>query len=287
MDLRNSDVKLFFLTHHKCGSGWFNNIHFELTKIMGLRMHIINNNDFGFKHINDYYSDKKLNFLSFNNADPDFIDFDDNFRAVHVVRDPRDIIVSGYFSHKNTHPLHAKTDDIKAMREHRKVLNKVSQEEGLIEEIHFSKKWYIQKLDKLARHGQDKVMRLHFEEITNNPSDFYHAIISQFGLNLLSKASYIDWLLGFYNKIAITGYNRVGIGFPYKRTSISRKELDVLLNKFTWEKLTRGRSKGLEDKTNHFRKGKKGDWKNYFTPSVYSEFKKELGETIGLLGYET
>lgn len=51
-------------------------------------------------------------------------------KASHVTRDPRDIIVFGFFSHKWSHPI-----ENEAHEEYRKWLNSVSDEEGLLFEV--------------------------------------------------------------------------------------------------------------------------------------------------------
>ena len=55
-------------------------------------------------------------------------------RAFHVVRDPRDILVSAYFSHLKTHP----TDNWPELGAHRAHLSTLSKEEGLFAEMDFS-----------------------------------------------------------------------------------------------------------------------------------------------------
>jgi len=54
-----------------------------------------------------------------------------NYRAFMMVRDPRDIIVSGYFSHKNSHS----TESWKDLENIRKKLNELSLNDGLMYEI--------------------------------------------------------------------------------------------------------------------------------------------------------
>lgn len=47
-----------------------------------------------------------------------------------------------------------------------------------------------------------------------------------------------------------------------------------------------GREKGEEDPSSHYRKGKAGDWCNYFTPYHVRVFKEMFPELVTKLGYE-
>jgi len=54
----------------------------------------------------------------------------------------------------------------------------------------------------------------------------------------------------------------------------------------TFEKLSKGRRPGEENKGSFFRKGVIGDWKNYFSEENVVTFKKIAGDTLIAAGYE-
>ena len=54
----------------------------------------------------------------------------------------------------------------------------------------------------------------------------------------------------------------------------------------SFEKLSKGRTRGQEDPTSFFRKGIAGDWRNVFTEEDKVLFKKEAGDLLIKLGYE-
>jgi lipopolysaccharide transport system ATP-binding protein len=68
---------------------------------------------------------------------------------------------------------------------------------------------------------------------------------------------------------------------PVDRTAFRKI---VVNNRF--ERLTRGRQRGQEEVTSHARKGVAGDWQNYFTETMKSEFKKLYGDLLIAAGYE-
>ncbi len=69
------------------------------------------------------------------NAEYDKIDNLRNYRGFHVIRGPRDVVVSGYFSHLYSHAL---SDGWLALTMHREQLKKVNIDEGLLLEIDFA-----------------------------------------------------------------------------------------------------------------------------------------------------
>jgi len=56
-----------------------------------------------------------------------------DWRAVHFTRDPRDLLVSAYFSHKHSHGLHS----VPGLRAHREALCSTGIETGLLMEMDF------------------------------------------------------------------------------------------------------------------------------------------------------
>jgi hypothetical protein len=62
--------------------------------------------------------------------------------------------------------------------------------------------------------------------------------------------------------------------------------VDNCVSAASFEKLSRGRERGVEDPTSFYRKGIAGDWKNHFTEEDRRVFKEEAGELLIRLGYE-
>lgn len=66
----------------------------------------------------------------------------------------------------------------------------------------------------------------------------------------------------------------------------SEKTVKMCVNAASFEKLSKGRTRGQEDPTSFFRKGIAGDWINVFTEQDKALFKKEAGDLLIRLGYE-
>ncbi len=58
------------------------------------------------------------------------------------------------------------------------------------------------------------------------------------------------------------------------------------VRKNTFEQRSGGRRRGVENVSQHLRKGTPGDWSNIFTPKVKTAFKKKYGQVLIRAGYE-
>jgi hypothetical protein len=72
----------------------------------------------------------------------------------------------------------------------------------------------------------------------------------------------------------------------FLRAEASEKTVKRCVNAASFEKLSKGRTRGQEDPTSFFRKGIAGDWSNVFTEQDKVLFKKEAGDLLIRLGYE-
>jgi len=83
-------------------------------------------------------------------------------KGFHVVRDPRDMVVSGYYSHKSSHPPGAWLDN------HRQKLQSLQLEEGITEEIRYARNnSYLEFMNKWPYKSNPLVLELKFEMLTN------------------------------------------------------------------------------------------------------------------------
>jgi hypothetical protein len=64
-------------------------------------------------------------------------------------------------------------------------------------------------------------------------------------------------------------------------------QIDEMVERNRFDKLSGGREVGQEQKNSFFRKGKAGDWKNHFSEQHKAECKKVAGDWLIRYGYET
>lgn len=185
---------------------------------------------------------------------PLFLSFDcfksiikpNNYRAFFVIRDPRDITVSLYYSFLYSHR------EVGKISVARSTLQQKTQSDGLLQVID----WTIESkvFDALSSWGKVKdteynIKIFRFEDLISD-NQFKH-------FQELMKHCQID---------------------------IPDATLKVVLSDLSFQSLS-GRSKGSEDISSHYRKGVSGDWKNHFNSDVESHFFESTGNLLQDTGY--
>ena len=276
--------KLFFFGHHKCATSLFNRMNIDLMKFYGKKLIILNQLNSEFDSINEFYEFKKAGFLNYNNAKIDKINLEDDFLGIHVFRDPRDLIVSAYFSHKYSHSANSAWGENKLIH-HRKKLVSLSLKKGLMEEIQFSRK-NIERILSLFESSSKKIKHFKLEDIIKDNLFFYKEFLTFYSLGLKdSSFTLINQNINFLLSKSPIDVNLKS--FFFGRTKhITHKRLNAIVEKNNFKNLSGGRKKGEEDKKSHFRKGIAGDWKNYFDKDVLAMFNETYPNYVKRLGYQ-
>ena len=240
----NDKEYIVYFGHHKCATTWIAKILREISKRAGLSI-ADNASAATLKQlkISDY------NIICDRSAVKTDVDLFSNFNyhAFHVIRDPRDVIVSGYFSHKKTHPV----DNWPRLIPHRIKLNCVSLEEGIKLEMDFSS-GILQTMHDWD-YNNPRVFETRFEKLTIDPLNEYIKIFTFLGL------------------------------YPHL---ISNHTLQIVIDMFSFKRMSKGRKIGEEDASSHYRKGVPGDWVNYIYGDNKLYFKDKFGQMLIDLGYE-
>lgn len=171
----------------------------------------------------------------------------DRARAFFVLRDPRDVLVSWYFSIRYSHGV------MSDIGERRRRLRELPLEEGLLEMLEYVAEFGLfDALDSWSRHApeDDRVTLVRFEDLTG-PG----------GADELERV------------------------FRHLDVAMPRRTLDRLWSHHSFERLS-GRRRGEEDPKAHYRKGLPGDWKNHFDAAVEARFRALTGDLVERLGYE-
>jgi hypothetical protein len=227
-----------------------------------------------------FVKEKKIDFLSYTTADISFVRKLEDFLGFHIIRDPRDIVVSAYFSHLYSHP----TKEWPALVNHRKKLQKASKEEGLHLEMEFRKGEFECLYD--WDYSQSNVLELKMEDMIRSP---YETIVKAF--SYLRIVDDIPSMKKRFIFIFVSAINRLKTkGLIPIRISQQKVPVDAILlysyqNSFS--RKSKGRKQGEENIKSHYRKGIAGDWKNHFTKEHIYYFKKNYNDLLIKLGYET
>jgi len=279
-------LKHAYYSHHKCATGWSNSILRELCFHLGLRHKTAHGAQQYGSHggLRSWVGVHRVEFLAFTNAKIEQANSLPPHRGFHVVRDPRDVLVSAYFSHKNSHP----TKDWPELEEHRKALQSLSKEEGLLKEIEFSRQFLepMQNWD----YDQDHILEVKMEELTGDPGQKFREILSH--LELLGEQGEspgaVSKLRQYGNRGFYKLHHEISLPLPRRLSvedAIHPDVLDAILHAHRFEKMAGGRAKGEENTKSHYRKGKPGDWQNHFTDAVERAFKNSYGDIVSKLGY--
>ncbi|BAU40427.1 Chromosome partition protein Smc [Leptolyngbya sp. O-77] len=169
--------------------------------------------------------------------------------AFFVTRDPRDMLVSWYFSMRYSHqPI---VDDVSLVRE---LLNSKSEKEGLKQSIRLLASFDLFESihSWINASSEDKdIILIKYEDLTSSNN-----------VNV-----FMDLFRGF------------GIDVP-------ENILREVLEEYEFEHLT-GRKKGLQDLQAHLRKGIEGDWINFLDDEILEEFQNFAGDLSEKLGYKS
>jgi hypothetical protein len=172
------------------------------------------------------------------------------YKAFFVMRDPRDIVISWYFSAKYSH---RKYPPIKKIR---KILQTMNDEEailylcktvfkGSLPLYRAMGNWY------LHRKENERIIVLRYEELIGEKKiDTFKRLMAHLDM------------------------------------TFTEKDIEHLLEKYHFERFSRGRAAGVENIKSHYRKGVSGDWKNYFSEEHKKIFKEEHGQLLIDLNYE-
>jgi len=274
---------LCFFGHHKCASTWIHNILDAVAADAGWKLAYLFDEKLFDCDLPHYLERERTDFLSYVNADQKHVNDLPPHRGFHVIRDPRDLVASAYFSHKNSHP----TETWPELVGHREKISGLSKEEALFEEMDFNAHF----IDHIAtwNYDQPHVLELKQEEFTTDPYRGFLRVFEFLGAldeEHYAKRSQVRYLLQATTNIL----NRLSNGWWPLRVPMDRIPGERLMgvaydNRF--QKFSKGRVKGKVDDKSHYRKGVGGDWINHFTPEHVTEFKKRWPGLVSRLGYET
>lgn len=260
-----------YFGHHRCATLWTASIIKAFTRELGVR--VAQEDRYG-----KLPADLGANdFLIHLNATQELIGLlpHRNYRAFHVIRDPRDILVSSYFSDRYSHPVYGQS-----LAQFREELNQVEFDEGLRLELDRR----TAEFNALAGwdYQNPNVYETRYEVLTVQPAEEFAKILRFLGIPVheAGAAPLADRATLMLNK----GLRRLNLP-SLKAGGIPREFLDQVIARQAFQKLA-GRSKGNEDQKSHYRKGVAGDWVNYLLGANKDLFKERWGQLLVNLGYE-
>jgi len=216
----------------------------------------------GYRHFNslidDFYQESdSFKIASVNNHALDFKRLGNSFRVSRFIRDPRDLVVPGYFYHKRgaekwCNIINPSENDWKVVNgciprdmgkenSFSSYLHSLSKEDGLIAEIDFREHHFNSMKEWPTADPRIKIFR--YEDMLNNEKRIFEEIFTFYDVTWLEK--------------------RIGL---------------ILSNYYS--------AKRQSSKTQHIRNPKISQWREHFTPKVQDYFERKHGELLEPYGYD-
>jgi hypothetical protein len=250
---------LAYFGHHKAASTWIRDVVQDACEQLRLRCAYVHSPRQFESGLKRFVEQHQVDFLIHANAQLDHVrEILGDLRGIHVVRDPRDMAVSAYFSHLNSHP----AKEFPHLLEYRDKLRNSTKEDGLLMEL---ARPYVYGAMAAWDYSLPNVLELRMEDILRDPRESFGRVFAFLGIVEGHPESWEG-----------------GAGRP--RLTLDKVAEIVARNDFT-EK-TGGRRPGEEDVNSHYRKGVPGDWRNHFTERHKDYIKKNLNGLLVKLGYE-
>lgn len=248
-------MQLVHCSYHKCLTVYYRRVLTTLYK-RTLRF------SRGYKHFNSFIDDfyqesNSYKVASVNNHALDFHRMGNEFRISRFIRDPRDLIVSGYFYHKRgaevwSNIINPSEGDWKVVNgcvprnmgkgnSFSSHLQGLSKEDGLIAEIDFRKN-HLNSMKEWPI-ADPRIKTYRYEDLLGNEPDVFEEIFKFYGVSWLEK--------------------KIGL--------------------FCADHFSAKRQAG---KTQHIRNPKASQWKEHFTPSVQDYFERQHGGVLERYGYD-
>jgi hypothetical protein len=268
--------------HHKCATMWLEGIARHVAQVLGLRFRVVYNEDQFGHDLPRWVASQGVQMLLYGSADIQYARPIGAHRGIHIVRDPRDITVSAYFSHRYSHS----TSGWKELITHREKLKILDKDAGLAEEIRFRARSFGHIAD--WDYGQEHVLEIRFEDIVRGS---YETLLDCFDfLGLVDEREEYDRAAraGFPARDTLNRTHARSRGWlPLKAypARLPGPELLAIAWHHRFQRRARGRQQGAENVQSHYRKGQPGDWRNHFNDAHRELFKSLYPGLVPKLGY--
>jgi len=273
-----------YFGHHKCMTSWVNHLLSRVCAELNWNFVAVEEPHLLDMSLSEYVPRNKVDMLAYIDPDLEIVRTLGEFVGFHIIRDPRDIAVSAYFSHLYSHP----TDELPKLVAYRAQLQKLSKDDGLLLEMELRREEFEQLCE--WDYAQENVLELKMEDVIANPYD-------QMVRALLFIEAATDKTRLRTRLLAAVASGIRDLGHLYRIPSmivpkyvLSKIPVEFLLGyiyEYRFSEMAKGRAQGVEDACSHYRKGVAGDWVNHFKPQHKEYFKYNYNNILLKLGYES
>ncbi len=225
--------------YHKVGTAWFIRVLRAISRCYGLKFQQCSQNDL--KRNTDIF----MEYMS--RIDVAKLP---NYVGSHMIRDPRDVVISAYFYHLWTKEewAHIPRNSLNNQT-YQEYLNSLSQEEGLLAEMEGTSKEVIEEMSQW-NYNNPNFFEFKYEDIITNEPEVFSKIFQHYQ----------------FNQEAVENCIKIAGKFSFKNKS--------------------NRQEGIINQKSHLRSGRIGEWQEVFNQHHKRRFKELFGDLLINLGYE-
>ena len=259
------EVPIYIFGYHKCGTKLLTKIFLQLSIKYGWKFKSVS----GFSH--DIPSADVVHFI---HSQVDFSKLPKKYIGIHMVRDPRDVIISGYLYHKRT------TEEW-CINKNFDTNNNIKYPQVPHSQMYRSREWMVRYLESLGgRSYQENI----------NDIDQEDAIL--FEMDHYAKWTVEDMLKWDYNNsncIELKFENLMNnfdqeVESIFKHCNFNIKEMLAAKRIANYEDLNK--MSQLQIKNNpHISSVKTNKWKQYFTEKISTKFQNQYEDVLDKLNY--
>lgn len=276
---------LCFFRHHRSASSWTKDILNTIAVAVGWRHEFVHGPEMFDHDLPGFLNWQQPDLITFTNAKQAYLADLPSFKGLHLVRDPRDILVSSYFSHRYSHP----TDHWQALIDHRAQLQACSQAQGLMMEIDCRRE---QLTDMLTwSYDNPNIHELRMELLTKDPIPHFLQLFEFWGRLRKSTNEAQERRQVALNRLSWKYERRLNQRLPrwcsWRSDHVWPWLIEEVVNANDFYRKSGGRKVGQINELHHYRSGKPSGWKLYFSESLTKAFKEEYKDLLVKLGYET
>ena len=276
-----------FFGHHRSASTYASNIFKILCRELNWHYLVAHTHDDLEKHLSHDPAQRAPDVLILTNAEQQSLQHLANFKGVHIIRDPRDVVVSSYFSHLYSHP----TDQWPELVPHRAELKKLSKDDGLTFEIEHCR---AEQFAAMANWNYEdpNILEIRAETLTQDPKTHFASIAKHLNITKPVTGQYAQLssrLLMSSNRLLRKlqrGEDCNAARLGKRMSGIDQVNLNRIIDEQAFKANAKGRVNGEENRKSHYRKGVAGDWRNHFTETHIERFKTLYNPLLVKLGYE-
>lgn len=226
-----------------------------------------------YETVDNFIEQKNLDFLLFPEGNIEKANsISRDYRGFHVIRDPRDMLVSGYFYFKKGHS----TEGNPRMDEFQAEVANLNGEGLMLKTLEFFRP-YFNNL-RTWEYDNPNILEIKYESLILDPVNQFKLIFDHLGL--LTNTPCPSQLQVFVNRI----YNRGYIPFSFRYEKFCEKEIQGVVNRYDFQKMSK-LDKKRKAGTPHYRKGKARVWQDHLSEEMLKVFNEMYPDLLIKTGY--